>query len=72
MPQTPEEIGQLIKQLRKQRNMTQTELGEKLGIKKSSVVSYEKGRSNFTVDTLQRIADALGADLTINLAFKTK
>ncbi|WP_111628382.1 helix-turn-helix domain-containing protein [Larkinella arboricola] len=70
MPQTPEEIGQLIKQLRKARGLTQGELGEKMGIKKSAVALYEKGRNGFTVDTLNRFAEAFNADLKIEIILK--
>ncbi|UHG93189.1 helix-turn-helix domain-containing protein [Spirosoma oryzicola] len=67
---TPEEIGQLIKKLRKERNLTQTELGERMGVKKSAIALYEKGRDNISLTTLKRIADALDADLSINIRLK--
>lgn len=35
--------GDKIKELRKQRNMTQEQLGELLGVKKAAVQKYEKG-----------------------------
>ena len=37
-------IGQKIKSLRKQHHMTQTELGERLGVKKNAVSKWETGR----------------------------
>ncbi|WP_026308622.1 helix-turn-helix domain-containing protein [Spirosoma spitsbergense] len=67
---TPEQIGEIIKQLRKERNLTQTELGEKMGVKKSSIALYEKGRDNISLSTLKRIASALNAELTINITLK--
>ena len=37
-------IGQKIKSLRKQQHMTQTELGDRLGVKKNAVSKWETGR----------------------------
>lgn len=37
------EIGHLIKQARKEKGLTQTELGELLNLKKAAVSKYEKG-----------------------------
>lgn len=67
MPQTQEEIGQLIKQLRVAQNMTQTELGEKMGLKKSTVALCEGGKRNLTIETLQRFAAALNGELDITI-----
>lgn len=48
MPKT--NVGQLIKQLRTERGMTQEELGEILGVKKAAVQKWESG----TVQNLKR------------------
>lgn len=37
------EIGKRIKKLRKDRNLTQTEFGEKIGVKGNTVTGYENG-----------------------------
>ena len=37
------EIGRIIKQARKAKNITQTELGELLNLKKAAISKYEKG-----------------------------
>ena len=60
-------IGKLIKAARKQRNLTQKELGEILGLAESTVTNYEAGRQNLTLDTLDKIAEALQVELLINL-----
>ncbi|GAB3927854.1 helix-turn-helix domain-containing protein [Larkinella terrae] len=70
MSQTPEEIGQLIRNLRKERKMTQLELSIKLGIDKSTFAAYERGRNNFTVATLKKIAEAMGATFKVELFFE--
>jgi HTH-type transcriptional regulator/antitoxin HipB len=67
MPQTQEEIGRLIQELRKQKGLTQATFAEKLGVSESTVASYEVGRNNFTVKTLKRISEALGGELKIDI-----
>ena len=53
------DIGKKIKQLRKERNITQSELGKRMGISQQQIVQYENGRLNPKLETLHRIADAL-------------
>lgn len=43
--------GEIIRHLRKQANLTQEQLGEVLGVKKSAIAKYENGR----VENLKRI-----------------
>ena len=61
-----EQAGNLIKEARKSKGLTQKELGEKLGIGESRVSKYESGKENPTLATLQKIADALGVDLLLS------
>lgn len=52
-----------IKELRKKINMTQEELGEKIGIKKSAVAKYENGDiANIKKATAEKIADVFGVN----------
>ncbi|GAB2555892.1 helix-turn-helix domain-containing protein [Spirosoma areae] len=60
-----EQMGQLIRQRRTQKGLSQEQLGRKLGIGRTTVCRYEAGDQNFTVDTIQKIADALKVKLTI-------
>ena len=53
-------IGLRIAELRKQQHLTQKELGELCGLQDSHISRIEKGRYSVGLDTLQRIADALG------------
>ena len=52
--------GQLIKAARKKAGMTQEELGKKIGVSGSSMAQWENDLRNPKLDTLQRIASALG------------
>ncbi len=49
--------GERLKQLRKERNLTQTELGNKINVTKVSISGYESGNRTPDTDTLHRIAD---------------
>ena len=55
------EIGEKIKQARLAKGMTQEELGNLLGVKKSAIAKYESGRVvNIKRSTLKKISDILG------------
>lgn len=50
-------IGERIKKLRKEKHLTQAQLGEILGVEKSAVAKWENGRTkNLKRDTLQAMA----------------
>lgn len=54
-------MGQKIKELRKARGWSQTELGQRLGIQKSAVSKYERGAiTKFSQEQLKEIADVFG------------
>lgn len=54
-------VGYLIKKARNEKGMTQEELAEKVGVKKSAVAKWENGRvSEIKRSNLKNLADALG------------
>ena len=60
-------IGEAIRVARKQQNLTQEELGERIGVKKAQVSRLEKG-GNITIPTMCRVFKALGiATATLDL-----
>ena len=57
-------IGNNIKRIRKEMNMTQKELGEKLGgISQQQIAQWENGRSTPKLATIRKISDALQVPL---------
>lgn len=52
-------LGQRVKHLREQNNLTQKELAEKAGITRNYISSIETGRYSPSIETLQKIADVL-------------
>ena len=56
-------IGAHIKQIRKAAGLSQTKLGQALGISFQQIQKYETGQSRIAAERLQQIADALGVDV---------
>jgi transcriptional regulator with XRE-family HTH domain len=53
-------VGERIKRLRKERNLTQEELGSRMGLLPSNVARYENGRNEPRKAMLARFAEAFG------------
>ena len=53
------QIGEAIKQTRRQQNLTQKELGERMGVQDSQISKIESGKS-ITFSTIVRAFKALG------------
>lgn len=61
-------IGLQIKEFRKAKGLTQSDLGELLGMSKQQIAYYENGHRIPTVEnTLQKICEALGVDFDVVL-----
>lgn len=61
-------IGEAIKEERLKQNLTQEELGAKVGVKKSQISKLEKGKCIITLPTMSRVFKALGiATATLDL-----
>ena len=56
-------IADNIKQIRKQKHISQKELAAKLGVGQSTLSSWETGVNKIDTDTLMRIAELLGVGL---------
>jgi ribosome-binding protein aMBF1 (putative translation factor) len=59
------EIAYQILELRKKKNISQAQLAKKIGTKQSNIARMEAGQQNFSVDILEKIAGALGCNLSI-------
>lgn len=60
-----ERIGAAIAALRTKNKMTVRDLADKTGINHSNLCKIEGGKLAPTIDTLSKIADALGAKIII-------
>lgn len=53
-------LGETIRKARQAHNLTQEQLGERVGVQKSQISKLENGRSVITLPTISRIFKALG------------
>ena len=62
-------ISEMLKEARKEANMTQDELAEKVGTKKSYISRLENGRCDIQLSTLYRIfEEGLGRRVSLLIA----
>ena len=59
-------LGEAIKEARLSRNMTQEQLGEKIGVQKSQISRLEKGRS-ISLSSMARIFRAMNIPLSLEI-----
>lgn len=53
------DFAQRLRQLRKERKLTQAELGQRAGVHNVNLSRYERGSSEPSAETLKRLAEAL-------------
>ena len=56
-------LGDMIRHLRNKKNLTQSQLGKKIGVKRSEISKLERGSRNMTIATVLKIFRALQADV---------
>jgi len=60
-------LGEMIKQARKERHLTQSELGKLIGVQKSQISKLERNTKNVTLETVLRVFKALKAKVNFNV-----
>lgn len=65
-------LGNMIKEARKKRHLTQSELGELVGVKKSQISKLENGLNNATIDTIIKVFEALNARINFSVQFDSE
>jgi transcriptional regulator with XRE-family HTH domain len=55
-------VGENIRRIRQERNLTQKQLGEMVGASEAYIRAYESGRRNPKPSSLEKIADALSVN----------
>ncbi|WP_257348696.1 helix-turn-helix domain-containing protein [Pseudalkalibacillus decolorationis] len=58
-------VGVTLKRLRKERNLTLKGLAEQTGVSISFLSQVERGKSSVTLESLKKIADALGVNPSV-------
>jgi len=67
-----EVLGRMIKAARKERNLTQEQLGELVGVKKSQISKLESSANSATIDTILRVFKALKAEIKFNVKIENQ
>lgn len=57
-------IGEKIKQIRKDKNLSQQDVADKISMHRVQYTRLETGKSEPTVSTLEKVAQALEVDIT--------
>lgn len=65
-------LGHAIKQARQDRNLTQIQLGELVGVQKAPISKIENRVKNARFETILKVFDALGAKVNLNVKLKKK
>ncbi len=60
-------IGEAIKKIRQERNLTQEQLGKLIGVQKAQISKLESGNKNVTINTLLKIFNALGTNVKFQI-----
>lgn len=65
-------LGQAIKQARQERNLTQEQLGNLVGVQKAQISKIENSVKNARLETILKVFDALGAKVNFNVELNNK
>lgn len=65
-------LGDIIKKARKERNLTQEQLGELIGVNKSEISKLERNARNMTIGTVLKVFNALKAKVSFNIQLENK
>ena len=60
-------IGEAIKQARKERHLTQEELGQLVGVKKAQISKIENSLTDARFETIMKVFKALNAKIHFNI-----
>lgn len=61
-------LAERIKELRKRGKLTQTQLGERIGVQKAQISKFEKDAASISVGTMFKLLHALNATVVVQVA----
>jgi DNA-binding XRE family transcriptional regulator len=65
-------LGKAIRQARQERNLTQEQLGELVGVQKAQISKIENSVKNARFETILKVFEALGAKVNFNVELNNK
>ena len=60
-------LGEMIRKVRLERNMTQEELGKLIGVQRAQISKLENNTTNVTMETILKVFGALKAKVNFNV-----
>lgn len=63
-------LGEMIRQTRKERKLTQEELGKLIGVKKSQISKIENNTKDVRFSTIMKVFDALKTKVKFTIEFE--
>jgi HTH-type transcriptional regulator/antitoxin HipB len=60
-------LGYMIKKARKERQLTQEQLGNLVGVQKAQISKLENGANSATIDTILKVSHGLKAEIYIKM-----
>jgi DNA-binding XRE family transcriptional regulator len=65
-------LGQMVKTTRKERKLTQEQLGELIGVNKSQISKIENNANSARIDTILKVFKALKAEINFNVKIENR
>ena len=65
-------LGEKIKKIRKEHNLTQGELGKLIGVQKAQISKLENGASSATISTITKVFRAFKANIKFHIEFENE
>jgi HTH-type transcriptional regulator/antitoxin HipB len=66
LARTPKQLGNAIRNARKGRGLSQTELGERTGLRQATISQIEAGRGGAKLENILKVLAVLGLELRID------
>ena len=65
-------LGEMIRKVRLERNLTQDELGKLIGVQRAQISKLENSTTNVTMETILKVFGALKAKVNFNVELMNK
>ncbi len=65
-------LGEMIKHVRRERNLTQEQLGKLIGVQKAQISKLENNTTNVTMETILRVFTAMKATISFQVELKNQ
>ncbi len=63
-------LGEKLKKIRKESNLTQEQLGQLIGVQRAQISKLESGASSATISTITKVFKALNAKVKLKIEIK--